>query len=80
MQALGNHEFDLNPDGLAPFLKDINHRVVSCNVDATNEPVIDGLFNKSTIEVVGGETIGVVGYTYYRTNEISQSRKYITIS
>lgn len=77
VQALGNHEFDLNPDGLAPFLKDINHRVVSCNVDATNEPVIDGLFNKSTIEVVGGETIGVVGYTYYRTNEISQSRNTI---
>ncbi|XP_072037104.1 snake venom 5'-nucleotidase-like [Amphiura filiformis] len=76
-QALGNHEFDLTPDGLAPFLKDVQFPVISCNTDASEEPVIDGLFNKSVVLTVGGEQIGVVGYTYSRTSEISQSRKTI---
>ncbi|XP_072021390.1 5'-nucleotidase-like [Amphiura filiformis] len=71
VQALGNHEFDLGPSGLAPFLKDVDFPVISCNIDASKEPVIDGLFNKSVILTVGGERIGVVGYTYSRTDDIS---------
>ena len=63
------------PDGLELFLRDVDFSVVSCNIDASLEPVINGLFNKSVIKVVGGEQIGVVGYTYSRTNEISRSGK-----
>ncbi len=75
LQALGNHEFDLTPDGLAPYLKDVDFDVISCNIDASKEPVIDGLFEKSVVKTVGGELIGVVGYTHSRTHELSQSRK-----
>ncbi len=78
-QALGNHEFDLTPDGLAPYLKDVDFDVISCNIDASKEPVIDGLFEKSVVKTVGGEQIGVVGYTHSRTNEISQSRELFVI-
>ena len=67
----------MNPDGLAPFLRDVDFPVVSANIDASLEPIIEGLFSKSVILNVGGEYIGVVGYTYQRTNEIAYSRKYL---
>lgn len=77
VMTLGNHEFDLNPDGLAPFLRDVDFPVVSANIDASLEPIIEGLLSKSVILNVGGEYIGVVGYTYQRTNEVSKTRRVI---
>ena len=78
LQTLGNHEFDLGPDVLATFLKDVNFTVVCANIDASKEPVLDGLFQKSTVKTIDGERVGVVGYLYERTPEISQTRKLIT--
>ncbi len=60
---LGNHEFDLGVEGLAPFLKDLPFPVISANIDASGEPLIEGLFAPYTIITVGGESIGVVGYS-----------------
>ena len=40
-------------------------------MDASNEPAIDGLFTKSTVLAVGGEMIGIVGYTLSRIRELS---------
>ena len=70
-QTLGNHEFDNGPDGLTQFLNDLDAQVVCANLDASNEPAIDGLFTKSTVLAVGGEKIGIVGYTISRIRELS---------
>ncbi|XP_072043474.1 snake venom 5'-nucleotidase-like [Amphiura filiformis] len=69
--TFGNLEFTLGPDGLAPFLEDINFNAVSANLDVSEEPVLQGLFNKSVVKMVGGERIGIVGYTVQRANNIA---------
>ncbi|XP_071505522.1 snake venom 5'-nucleotidase-like [Diadema antillarum] len=71
--AIGNHEFDNSPAGLEPFLRAVNFPVLSCNTDASQEDTIDGLFLKSVILQRSGEDIGVIGYTFYRTHEISST-------
>ena len=63
LQALGNHEFDNGVEGLLPFLQSVNFSVISANIDASNEPLIDGLFNASVIKEIDGQKIGIVGYT-----------------
>ena len=79
LQALGNHEFDNGPSGLEPFLNAVNFSVLSSNIDASKEPVINGLFNKSVVLNVGGEMVGIVGFTYSRTGEISNIGRFIVI-
>jgi 5'-nucleotidase len=61
-QCLGNHEFDLEMEGLAKFLDNVTFPVVSANTDVTNEPRLAGKFSKSWTTTIGGEEIGVVGY------------------
>ena len=64
---------------MAPFLNAVNFPVLSSNIDSSKEPVIDGLFNKSVVFDVAGEMIGIVGYTYSRTGEISIIGRFIVI-
>ena len=71
LQAIGNHEFDRGIPGLAPFLESVHFDVLSANMDASQEPSIMGLFNKSTVRVVGGRQVGIVGYTTVDTPLIS---------
>ena len=71
-QVLGNHEFDYGPDELVKFLELVNFDVVCANIDASREP-IDGLFSKSSIKVVDGKQIGIVGYLYERTPEVAKT-------
>lgn len=47
--------------------------VLSCNIDASNEPDIEGKFQKSTVFVVGDERIGLVGYTWEETPSVSKT-------
>ncbi|XP_071955329.1 snake venom 5'-nucleotidase-like [Antedon mediterranea] len=75
--ALGNHEFDNNPDGLAPFLRNVTFPVLSSNMDASAEPVLDGLTNKSIVYNVGQEKIGIIGYTFSDTEIISSTREVV---
>ncbi|WP_117237331.1 bifunctional metallophosphatase/5'-nucleotidase [Thermus sediminis] len=71
VMALGNHEFNLGPEGLARFLRGARFRVVSANVDASREPRLQGLFTPYAVVPVGGERVGVVGLTTPDTKEIS---------
>ncbi|KAJ8023877.1 5'-nucleotidase [Holothuria leucospilota] len=71
--ALGNHEFDTGVGTLVSFLNKVTFPVLSCNIDARDEPGLQGLFTKSTVVKVAGERIGIVGYTYSRTPLISNS-------
>ena len=73
LQALGNHEFDNGPRGLHPFLQSVNFPVVSANIDASMEPLINGLFSPSVIKNIEGEKIGIIGFTSKETPELATS-------
>lgn len=75
MQTFGNHEFDDGIAGLVPFLDNITFPVVSCNLDASREPRLNGRFNKSTVLTIKGQKIGVVGYITEETSTISNPGK-----
>jgi len=61
--AVGNHEFDDGPATLSKFIDAANFPVLSANIDASAEPALAGKILPYTILEVGGEQIGVVGFT-----------------
>ena len=69
--AVGNHEFDDGPANLAHFIERVNFPVVSANIDATGDPDLAGHIQPYTILEVGGEKIGIVGYTTEETAILS---------
>ena len=71
-QCLGNHEFDRKVSGLVPFLENLTVPVVTANIDASNEPTLQGKFNDSIILERGGEKIGIFGYLTTDTAFASQ--------
>uniref|UniRef100_A0A8W8JH47 5'-nucleotidase n=1 Tax=Magallana gigas TaxID=29159 RepID=A0A8W8JH47_MAGGI len=75
--ALGNHEFDLKINGILPFLKDVQFPVLSANIDTTKEPSISPFVAKSHVAQVGGQQIGIVGYTTKDTPIISSPESLI---
>lgn len=75
MQALGNHEFDNNIEGLLPFLQNVNFTILSSNINLDSDPRIKPYVKKSYVTEVGGEKIGVIGYTTKDTPMISQPGK-----
>jgi 5'-nucleotidase len=48
---------------LVPFLERIKTPIVSCNIDASQEPVFEKLFTKSIVIERGGREIGIIGVT-----------------
>ncbi|MDR2309697.1 MAG: 5'-nucleotidase C-terminal domain-containing protein [Brucellaceae bacterium] len=73
--ALGNHEFDLGQEGLAPFLNDIRIPVLSANIESTATSPIHGKFAPYLIKTVGGEKIGIIGLTTPDTVAIARPGK-----
>lgn len=71
----------IRPDVLVPFLEMANFSVVSANLDATQDDsnlgdlvaksVVKSYFNPDGSE----ETLGIVGYTTERVNEIANVGK-----
>jgi 5'-nucleotidase len=61
--AVGNHEFDDGPGTLGSFINGAQFPVLSANIDASAEPELAGKIQPSTVIEVGGEKIGLVGYT-----------------
>ncbi|XP_042362631.1 snake venom 5'-nucleotidase-like [Plectropomus leopardus] len=73
--ALGNHEFDNKVEGLlSPFLEQITFPVLSANIitDATLASTFGRAYMPFKIFTVGGERVGVVGYTTKETPVVSQ--------
>ncbi|XP_014909960.1 5'-nucleotidase [Poecilia latipinna] len=73
--VFGNHEFDNGVDGLMePFLRDINCSVLSANIrpDSTLASTFGAAFQPYKIFEVGGQRVGVVGYTSRETPALSQ--------
>ena len=73
--ALGNHEFDLGQDGLAPFLNKIRLPVLSANIESAATSPIHGKFAPYLVKTVGGEKIGIIGLTTPDTVAIARPGK-----
>lgn len=73
--TLGNHDFDDKMAGIVPFLKAMKAPVVVTNIDDSEEPSIQGLYQNSTIIERGGKKIGIIGVILSTTNTISNTEK-----
>ncbi|MCC1494373.1 bifunctional UDP-sugar hydrolase/5'-nucleotidase [Cognatishimia sp. F0-27] len=69
--AVGNHEFDDGPEGLAAFLDQVEFPVLSANIDVSQNNLLAGKVRKSTILSRGDERIGVVSVLAEDTPETS---------
>ncbi|XP_069867074.1 5'-nucleotidase [Dipodomys merriami] len=72
--ALGNHEFDNGVEGLIdPLLKKANFPILSANIKAKGSLAsqISGLYLPYKILHLGGEAVGIVGYTSNETPSLS---------
>lgn len=69
--AVGNHEFDDGPAGLAAFLEAVEFPVLSGNIDVENEPALKGKVPGAIVIEVGGEKIGIVAVLAEDTVETS---------
>nr|KAI8758248.1 snake venom 5'-nucleotidase [Biomphalaria glabrata] len=72
VMAIGNHEFDTGVAGLLPFVRNVSFPLISSNMNLNNTPSLQGLIKPSTVLTIGGQRIGVVGYTTTDTSFISQ--------
>lgn len=59
--AVGNHEFDRGPAGLADFARLANFPVLAANLDVTEEPLLRDLIKASATLLAGSVKVGVVG-------------------
>jgi 5'-nucleotidase / UDP-sugar diphosphatase len=71
VMAVGNHEFDDGPKGLADFIDKAEFPVISGNIDVSSEPLLKGKVKGYIIKEVGGEKIGVVSTLAEDTVETS---------
>ena len=58
--AVGNHEFDDGPEGLASFLDKVTFPVISGNTDVSQSNVLAGRVGNHVVLDVGSEKIGIV--------------------
>jgi 5'-nucleotidase len=79
--ALGNHEFDDGVDGLVPFIRNMTHLpIISCNIDASNEPKLKNLIKSSIIKEFEGTKIAIIGYTTPDTKFLSRPGETLTFN
>ncbi|WP_300059499.1 bifunctional UDP-sugar hydrolase/5'-nucleotidase [uncultured Roseobacter sp.] len=69
--AVGNHEFDDGPQGLADFIETVSFPVVSGNLDLSGEALLDGKVENYVVLEVGGRKIGIVSALATDTVETS---------
>ena len=58
--AVGNHEFDEGPEGLAKFIDAVSFPVISGNLDLSSEASIKDKVGNHVVLEVGGEKIGII--------------------
>ncbi len=85
--ALGNHEFDFNPDTLCDFIEGFatfpfRTKFLSANLDFTNEPCLAALEAANQVGAArvvrkNGELIGIVGATTEALATISSPRNVV---
>lgn len=60
VMAVGNHEFDDGPEGLAAFLDKVTFPVISGNTDVSQNNVLKDRVKNHVVLEVGGEKIGII--------------------
>lgn len=58
--AVGNHEFDLGPEGLAVFLDTVSFPIISGNTDFSQNNLLAGRVAPYTVVETGGLRVGIV--------------------
>lgn len=71
--AIGNHEFDDGPQGLAPYLRALKAPVLAANMDTTKEPVLNGLYRPHVIIERKKRRIGLIGLITTDTKILSSA-------
>ncbi|WP_208350891.1 bifunctional metallophosphatase/5'-nucleotidase [Pseudaestuariivita rosea] len=69
--AVGNHEFDDGPEGLAKLADGVSFPVISGNLDLSSSNVLNGKVENHVVLEVGGERIGIVSALATDTVETS---------
>lgn len=77
VHAIGNHEFDDGIVGLAPYLAALHAPVVAANLDTSNEPSLNGLYQPHVVLERKGRKIGIIGLTTVETATSSNSQAVI---
>ncbi|ETX13985.1 5'-nucleotidase [Roseivivax halodurans JCM 10272] len=79
--AVGNHEFDNGPEGLAEFLDGVEFPVLSANIDVSRSNVLaDRVGSSAVIETESGARIGVVSVLAEDTPETSSPGQNVVFS
>lgn len=60
VMAVGNHEFDDGPQGLADFVDAVSFPVISGNLDLSSEMLLKERVNNHVVLEVGGQKIGII--------------------
>jgi len=76
--AVGNHEFDLGPEGLAVFLDIVSFPVISTNTDLSQNNLLAGRVAPYAILETGGLRVGVVSALAADTSETSSPGPTVT--
>ncbi|MFN6977060.1 MAG: bifunctional metallophosphatase/5'-nucleotidase [Gemmobacter sp.] len=76
--AVGNHEFDDGPDGLAVLLDRVRFPVISGNIDTDRAAALGGRVLPYVVLEVGGEKIGLVSALTTDTQDIASPGPDIT--
>ncbi|XP_072934339.1 apyrase-like [Epargyreus clarus] len=75
--AIGNHDFDDGPEGLAPYLKSLNAPAIAANMDSSDEPSLEGLYTPYIIIEKMGRKIGIIGVTTTTTEILAPVGKVV---
>ncbi|XP_075157170.1 5'-nucleotidase-related protein-like isoform X1 [Haematobia irritans] len=71
--TMGNHDFDIGIENLIKFLGKLKSPILAANIDATNEPRLEGKFQKSIIMKVGDQRIGIIGAICHTDIDLKQT-------
>ena len=78
--VIGNHEFDDGPGTLGSFIRGAEFPVLAANLDVANEPDLAGLVQPYVVLEVGGQQIGLVGYTTEDIDILSSPGPNVTVN
>lgn len=73
--TLGNHEFDHGVAGVVPFMEDLKSPIVVANIDDSEEPMMQGKYNKSVVIKRGERQIGIIGVIHHSTDTLSMTER-----
>ncbi len=71
VMAVGNHEFDDGPEGLAKLIENVSFPVIAGNIDVSQSNVLAGKVTNHVVLEVGGEKIGIISALATDTAETS---------